>query len=162
MPATAGKPDLQTTTVRLPKRLYEEARTVVRLRSTDANSLNDLPVESLSVSRKQIRRKQIDDEFSMMKNDAQYRRESQLIAEQFAANDRETIRSVQKANPQAHPLHPGAMSLLLYSTPTQVPNQQAEGPSLSSAGTQLTTAVASLFASPSLIWLTVTEFIPAR
>ena len=99
MPATARKSDPQTTTVRLPKRLYEEARTVVRLRSTDANSLNDLLVESLSVRLKQIRRKQIDDEFSMMKNDAQYRRESELIAEQFAANDRETIRSVQKANP---------------------------------------------------------------
>ncbi len=98
MPATARKSALQTTTVRLPKGLYEEARTVVRERSTEANSLNDLLVQSLSARLKQIRRQHIDLEFSQMKNDLQYRQQAESIAEQFATNDRETIWSAENIN----------------------------------------------------------------
>jgi hypothetical protein len=92
MPATACK----TTTVRLPRRLYEEARRVVEQGCTSASSFNELLVDALNNRLKQVRRAQIDAEFAEMRNDAQYGRESRIIAEQFATNDRDTLRSAEK------------------------------------------------------------------
>jgi hypothetical protein len=94
MPAIAHK--LQTTTVRLPKRLYDEARCVVEKGATEANSLNDLLVNSLREKLMQVRRDRIDAEFTEMKNDVHYHRESELLAQQFASNDGETLRSAEK------------------------------------------------------------------
>ena len=91
MPA---KPALQSTTVRLPRRLYEEARRALEKGQTDATSLNDLLVQSLEERLRKVRREFIDREFAKMKNDARYHRESTLMARQFATNDRETLRSV--------------------------------------------------------------------
>jgi hypothetical protein len=90
MPATASK--LQITTVRLPRRLYEEAREVIEKGCTNAGSLNELVVEALNHRLKQVRRAKIDAEFSDMRNDAQYHRESQIIEKQFGSNDRETLK----------------------------------------------------------------------
>jgi len=91
MPATARKPKSQTTTVRLPKPLYEEARCALEKGTTDASSLNDLLVNSLTDKLRQLRRERIDAEFAEMKHDAQYRRESDVIARQFASSDAETL-----------------------------------------------------------------------
>lgn len=98
MPASASKPT-QTTTVRLPRRLYEEAREVVEKGFSNASSLNDLLVEALKTRLKQLRRARTDAEFDEMKNDAQHYRESQRIARQFATNDRDTLRSAEKVKP---------------------------------------------------------------
>jgi len=87
---------LKTTTVRLPKRLYEEARHVVEKGATDASSLNDLLVESLEAKLKQLRRERIDAEFAGMKNDAQYQKEANKIMQEFASNDTETIRVAER------------------------------------------------------------------
>lgn len=94
MPATANK--LQTTTVRLPRRLYEEARQAVEQGSTNAASLNELIVEALRNRLKQLRRAAIDAEFAEMRNDSKYRRESDLLSDQFATNDRDSLWSVEK------------------------------------------------------------------
>jgi hypothetical protein len=99
MPATASKSVMQITTVRLPRRLYEEARAVVEKRSTNASSLNELVIDSLNNRLDQLRRASIDAEFVGMKNDAQYHRESSEIAEQFSSNDGDTIRRAEKAKP---------------------------------------------------------------
>ena len=96
MPTTTRKSALQTTTVRLPRRLYEEARRALEKGDTEANSLNDLLVQSLEERLKQLRRQFIDAEFAEMKNDTQYHRESAAMAQQFASNDRETLRSAEK------------------------------------------------------------------
>ncbi len=96
MRATAHKSALQTTTVRLPKRLYEEARSALAKGETGASSLNDLLVESLRERLKQIRREFIDAEFTDMRNDAQYHQDSAILAQQFASNDRDTLRSAEK------------------------------------------------------------------
>jgi hypothetical protein len=91
MPAPARKRTLQTTTVRLPRRLYEEARSAVEKGTAEASSLNDLLVDSLSEKLKQLRRKQIDAEFVEMKDDARYHHESDQLAQEFDSNDRDTL-----------------------------------------------------------------------
>jgi hypothetical protein len=96
MPATARKSALQTTTVRLPRRLYEEARHALEKGETEAGSLNDLLVQSLEAWLQRVRREWIDREFAQMKNDPQYQRESAAVAKQFASNDRETLRSAER------------------------------------------------------------------
>jgi len=96
MPAAARKSALQTTTVRLPRRLYEEARHALENGETDAGSLNDLLVQSLEAWLQRARREWIDREFAQMKNDPQYQHESAAVARQFASNDRETLRSAEK------------------------------------------------------------------
>jgi hypothetical protein len=95
MPATVQKATLQTT-VRIPRRLYEEARCVVEQGDTDAGSLNELLVNALSEKVRRIKRQMIDREFANMGRDAQYQRESRLLEEQFKTNDRETIRSAER------------------------------------------------------------------
>lgn len=94
MPASANK--LQITTVRIPRRLYEEARRAVEQGCTNASSLNELIVEALKNRLKQLRRAAIDAEFAEMRNDAQYRLESDVLAEQFASNDRDSLPSAVK------------------------------------------------------------------
>jgi hypothetical protein len=96
MPISARKSALQTTTVRLPRRLYEEARRALEKGDTEASSLNDLLVQSLEERLKRVRRDFIDAEFTQMKNDTHYHRESAVMARQFASNDRETLRSAEK------------------------------------------------------------------
>jgi Arc/MetJ-type ribon-helix-helix transcriptional regulator len=98
MPASA-KPNLQTTTVRLPRQLYEEARGMVETGAANASSFNELLVDSLDEKLKQLRRSRIDAEFAGMRADAQFNRESELITEQFSTNDRETLRSPRKGKP---------------------------------------------------------------
>ena len=96
MPTSAQKSKLQTTTVRLPKRLYQEARSVVANGDSHARSLNDLLVDALEMRLKQLRRARIDAEFAEMRRDARYQQESVAIAEQFAATDWEALRSPEK------------------------------------------------------------------
>jgi len=96
MSSTARKSALQTTTVRLPKRLYEAARSALEKGETNARSLNDLLVESLEEKLRRVRRELIDAEFAAMKNDAQYHRESNILAQQFTSNDGDTLRSMDK------------------------------------------------------------------
>jgi hypothetical protein len=94
--ASAPKSSLQTTTVRLPKRLYEEARQALETGETGASSLNDLLVQSLAERLQRARREIIDREFESMKGDDKYQRESAIITKQFAANDRATLRDMDK------------------------------------------------------------------
>jgi hypothetical protein len=82
--------------VRLPRRLYEEARQAVEQGCTNASSFNDLLVDALRARLKQLRRAHIDAEFAQMRNDAQYSRESHVLAQQFATNDRDTLRVAEK------------------------------------------------------------------
>lgn len=94
MSTTASK--LQITTVRIPKRLYEEARSALEAGATDANSMNDLLVDSLSQKLRQLRRQRIDAEFAHMKEDAQHRSSAENIADEFAVSDWEALRSAEK------------------------------------------------------------------
>jgi len=97
MPIAAKKTGFQTTTIRLPKALYEEARLVVEGDKSSSRSLNELMVTALVEMLKQVRRNRIDDEFSAMRHDAAYERESQVLADEFKTSDRETLRPTRKA-----------------------------------------------------------------
>jgi len=99
MPATAHKSAMQSTTVRLPRRLYEEARCVIEKGDTDAGSLNELLVHSLSEKLRRMKRRIIDQQFAGMKHDAHNRQESDTLAKQFETNDRDTFRSAERNKP---------------------------------------------------------------
>jgi metal-responsive CopG/Arc/MetJ family transcriptional regulator len=90
MPDTVHKSKLQTTTVRLPKPLYEEVRSVVE--KTEIRSLNDFIVAAIRTSLKVYKRKQIDAAFAGMAEDTHYQKEAKLIAEEFAQSDWEALR----------------------------------------------------------------------
>jgi len=75
------------TTLRLPKHLYEEAKVNVSTGTTAAESINDFIVAAVRTYTKLLRRKSIDAEFSQMAQDADYQKESQLIAEEFSQSD---------------------------------------------------------------------------
>jgi len=92
------KSTLQTTTVRLPRRLYEEARRALEKGETDASSLNDLLVRSLEERLQRVRREFIDREFAKMKHDTHYQRESSIVTRQFASNDRQTLQRADEGD----------------------------------------------------------------
>jgi len=96
MPASARKLEAQTTTVRLPKRLYEQARSVVEKGATDAKSLNDFIVIAIKTYLKIYERKQIDAAFAGMAQDARYQKEAKMLAEEFAYSDWEALQLEEK------------------------------------------------------------------
>jgi len=95
MPATLRR-TLKVITVRLPGHLHEQARAVVRAGATEANSLNDLLVESLTEKLRQLRRAEIDAQFAEMKHDTHHHREAQTIANEFAQSDWQTLESAER------------------------------------------------------------------
>lgn len=93
---TSDRSTAQTTTIRLPRRLYEEARRVLKEGETKAGSLNELLVQSLEERLERVRREWIDRQFAPMKDDVRHQRETATLARQFASNDRETLRRAER------------------------------------------------------------------
>jgi hypothetical protein len=91
--ATA-QPETRTTTVRLPRRVYDEAKRVVSKESEGATrvSLNDLIVAAITAYLKVYKRRQIDAAFAGMAEDADYQKEAKLLAEEFEYSDWEAIK----------------------------------------------------------------------
>lgn len=91
-----GRTETRTTTVRLPVRIYDQARCVVDNEKKGASgtslSLNDLIVAAITAYLKMYRRKQIDAAFAGMAEDADYQKEAKLLAEEFEASDWEALR----------------------------------------------------------------------
>ena len=79
------------TSLRLPKPLYEQVKMHVSKGSTAAETINDFIVAAIQAYTKLLRRKSIDAEFSYMAKDANYQKESQLIAEEFTQSDWEAL-----------------------------------------------------------------------
>jgi hypothetical protein len=92
----ARKPEAQTTTLRLPRGLYEQARSVVEKGTTDAKSLNDFIVMAIKTYLKIYERKQIDAAFAGMAQDAKYQEEAKMLAEEFAYSDWEALQLDEK------------------------------------------------------------------
>jgi len=84
---------LQTTTVRLPKRLYAAANKIVR--DEELSSFNELVIESLTEQVRLRREAQIDSAFSEMKTDSKYQKESARITREFEHSDWETLRGIK-------------------------------------------------------------------
>ena len=82
------------TTLRLPRKLYEQAKVFVEQQET--GSVNDFIVNALSAYMRAMERKAIDDAFIQMGQDEQYRREALQIAEEFAASDAEALELTER------------------------------------------------------------------
>ena len=77
------------TTLRLPRRLYEQAKLLVEQQKN--GSVNDFIVAALSAYVRALERKAIDDAFRGMAHDKRYQREALRVIEEFASSDAETI-----------------------------------------------------------------------
>jgi hypothetical protein len=86
----------QTTTVRLPKQLYEQARTAVK-EAGAASGINDFLIEALQEKLRQLREQEIDRAFAQMGQDEGYQNESVALTRSFARSDWEAYR-VANAN----------------------------------------------------------------
>ena len=90
MPLAAGK-RYQNTTVRLPRQVYERAKTVV-LRS-HVSSFNEFVVQAIEEKVHRLTEAEIDAAFAQMAHDADYQRTSVEMAGEFAKSDWETLES---------------------------------------------------------------------
>jgi hypothetical protein len=89
--SVAASPEKVRTTVRLPRNLYEEARTYVDKNLVSAETLNDFLVSAVISSLKVVRRKRIDASFACIAEDSDYQKEAKLIAEEFSQSDWEAL-----------------------------------------------------------------------
>jgi len=83
-------------TVRLPRPLYDEARSFVQKEVSPAENINDFFVAAICAYVKLLRRKQVDADFARMAEDAVYQREARLIEEEFSASDWEAFELVER------------------------------------------------------------------
>jgi hypothetical protein len=88
-------PEKVRTTVRVPKRLYEEAQHCVQRKDTTLTTFNEFLVAALCAYLKLIKRKKIDAAFARMNEDVDYQKQARLIAEEFSQSDWETLASVE-------------------------------------------------------------------
>ncbi len=84
-----------TTTVRLPRRIYDQAKRIVekeRKKTSRAMSLNDLVVAAVRSYLQRYTRKEIDAAFAGMTEDAEYHAEAQALTAEFAVSDWEALK----------------------------------------------------------------------
>jgi hypothetical protein len=79
------------TTLRLPRPLYEQAKIHVSRGTTAAETINDFIIAAIQTYTKILKRRSIDAEFGHMAEDADYQKESRLIAEEFTQSDWEAL-----------------------------------------------------------------------
>jgi hypothetical protein len=83
----------RTTTVRLPARVYDQAKGVVNTeKGASRLSLNDLIVTAITAYLKMYKRRQIDAAYAGMSEDADYQKEAKLLVEEFEHSDWEALR----------------------------------------------------------------------
>jgi hypothetical protein len=90
------------TTLRLPRPLYEQAKDSVEKGYTVAETINDFFVAAIRAYLKMLRRKRIDAAFAPMAEDADYQKEVQIIAEEFAKSDWESLEVDQQSEGETH------------------------------------------------------------
>jgi hypothetical protein len=92
--------ETRTTTVRLPRQVYDQAKCLVEKEKGGTGpvaSLNDLFVVAIKAYLKMYKRRQIDAAFAAMAEDADYQKEASLLAEEFAYSDWEALRIGEEA-----------------------------------------------------------------
>ena len=90
------------TTLRMPKPLYEQARAYVEKGYTKAGTLNEFFIAAIQSYTRMLRRKQIDAAFAPMATDADYLREVEAIADEFAESDWESLGAGLTGEDEAH------------------------------------------------------------
>jgi hypothetical protein len=97
----------RTTTVRLPRPIYDQAKCVVEKEKGGVGqriSLNDLIVTAIKAYLRMYKRRQIDAQFAGMAEDADYQKEAQLLAEEFEYSDWEALR-LEEAELEDEPIY---------------------------------------------------------
>jgi len=90
MPVTAAK-RYQNTTVRLPRHVYEQAKTVAV--QSQASSFNEFVVQAIEEKVRRLTEAEIDAAFAHMANDADYQRHSIALSSEFEKSDWEALQS---------------------------------------------------------------------
>ena len=98
MPAAAisSRKERVRTTVRLPRPLYDEARSYLGNDLSPAENINDFFVAAICNYVKLLRRRRIDAAFASIGEDADYQKEAKLIAEEFSQSDWEALEISEK------------------------------------------------------------------
>jgi hypothetical protein len=97
----------RTTTVRLPRPVYDQAKCVVDKEKGGAGttiSLNDLIVTAITAYLRMYKRRQIDLQFAGMAEDSDYQKEARLLAEEFEHSDWEAL-GLEEADLEEEPVH---------------------------------------------------------
>ncbi len=84
----------RTTTIRLPRSIYDQAKRLVENEKSGTGSktsLNDLIVTAITAYLRMHERRQIDAAFAGMSEDADYQKEAMLLAEEFGYSDWEAL-----------------------------------------------------------------------
>ncbi len=89
--ALAVKKNHQNTTVRLPRQIYERAKTAVP--RSQASSFNDFVVQAIEEKLQRLTEAEIDDAFAHMAQDAQYQHDAMRLAKEFEKSDWEAFAS---------------------------------------------------------------------
>jgi hypothetical protein len=92
--ATARKEGYQNTTVRIPRPVYERAKTVVERHD---ESLNEFVVDAVVAKLHTLEEAEIDAAFAEMANDQEYQREAVALTREFEASDRGALEVADKA-----------------------------------------------------------------
>lgn len=96
----AARKQYQNTTVRLPRQVYERAKTVV-IRS-QASSFNEFVVQAIEEKVRRLTEAEIDAAFAHMAHDADYQHTSIALASEFAKSDWEAFESGAKHEQPTH------------------------------------------------------------
>jgi hypothetical protein len=99
MPVAATR-RYQNTTVRLPRHVYELAKTVV-IRS-QAASFNEFVVQAIEEKVRRLTEAEIDAAFAQMGLDSDYQRTSIALASEFAKSDWEALEPEYVQEPDKH------------------------------------------------------------
>src|SRR5712692_2171662 len=98
--AQTRRREYQNTTVRLPKQVYELAKTAVE-KSEAASSFNDFVVQAIEQKLRQLTEAEIDAAFAQMADDPDYRRDAVALAKEFEKSDWEASRVTETAHEPA-------------------------------------------------------------
>lgn len=98
---TAGTKARVRTTVRMPSKLYDEARKFVDRELVPAENINDFFVAAISAYVNLLHRKQVDAEFAGMSQDPSYQKEAHLIAKEFSQSDWQALEIAEKESVEA-------------------------------------------------------------
>jgi len=88
MPTPATK-RYQNTTVRVPRQVYEQARTVIG--RSQVSSFNEFVVQAIEEKVRRSTEAEIDAAFAQMAEDTEYQRDSVAMAREFEKSDWEVV-----------------------------------------------------------------------
>ncbi len=94
--ATTSSKKRVRTTVRMPVKLYDEARKFVDHDLVQAENINEFFVAAICAYVKLLHRKQVDADFAKMAEDADYQKQVKLIDEEFSSSDWEAFELTER------------------------------------------------------------------